>query len=330
VNPLAVVQLPPRPLLAFAAAVAAVNLFGCRGTGTTQQAPAALAMHAKVEVPALGAPKSVDLPGLHNVVTYTDDVIGGSQPEGKEGLATLAAMGIKTIITVDGSKPDVEGAAALGMRYVHLPISYDTVTPQRQRELAQALSNLEGPIYTHCHHGKHRSAAALGTALVRCGKLTPAGAAERMRVSGTAKDYTGLWQAVAAATPMAASELRADPASFPSVAVVTGMVATMAGIDAVWDLVKQSEAAGWQAPSDHPDLVATKETKRLGDLFAQLPNDPESRALPADYQTKLQKAIGEAAKLDAAVQNGDTKSAAELTKAIGKSCKECHVTYRDK
>lgn len=320
---------PRQTLVLFTAAVAAVNLFGCQGTATLPAAPANV-VHANVPMPQLGASKAVDLPGLHNVVTYTDDIAGGGQPEGKEGLATLAAMGFKTIITVDGSKPDVDAARALGMRYVHLPISYDTVTPQRQKELAQAISNLEGPIYLHCHHGKHRSAAALGTALVRCGKLTPDVAAQRMAVSGTAKDYTGLWAAVAAAQPMQPDELRADPASFPSVAVVTGMVETMAGIDAVWDLVKQSETAGWQAPSDHPDLVATKETKRLLDLFESLEGDAESKALPADYQTKLQRSVAQSRALDAAVRGGDRNAAADLMKSIGKSCKECHVTYRDK
>ena len=296
--------------------------FGC------QSRPAAPAQ-AAIPVPPVGADQASHLPGLHNVVTYAPDRIGGGQPEGREGFATLAAMGIKTIVSVDGQKPDVELAEQLGMRYVHLPISYDTVTPQRQQELAQALTNCDGPIYLHCHHGKHRSAAALGSALVLCGTLTPEQAQQRMKVSGTAKEYTGLWQAVASGKPLSADQLRADSKSFPSVATVTGMVATMAGIDAVFDLVKQSEKAGWQAPGDHPDLVATKETARLALLFAELQHDTESKALPADYQQQLQKAIEQSKALDAAVRNADAKQAAELLAALGKGCKSCHVTYRD-
>ena len=287
--------------------------------------------HAPSEVapPPLGADQAVHLPGLHNVVSYADRTMSGGQPEGREGLATLAAMGVKTVISVDGAKPDAALAAQLGLTYVHLPISYDTITPQRQRELAQAITSCEGPIYLHCHHGKHRSAAALGSALVLCGALTPEQAQQRMRVSGTAKEYTGLWQAVAAGKPLDAALRKVDPKSFPSEAKVTGMVATMAEIDLVFDLVKQSEQAGWKAPTDHPDLVAPKETARLASLFAALQTDAESQAQPADYQAMLTRSIERSAALDAAVRTGDAKAAGELLAALAKGCKECHVQFRD-
>jgi protein tyrosine phosphatase (PTP) superfamily phosphohydrolase (DUF442 family) len=300
----------------------------CRSGGTSSADTTHA--HAAVQVPAIDAGKAADLPGLHNVVTYAPDVVGGGQPEGREGLATLQAMGIKTVISVDGQKPDVELAAKLGLRYVHLPISYDTITKDRQQELAQAIASCEGPIYLHCHHGKHRSAAALGSALVLCGTLTPEVAQQRMKVSGTAKEYTGLWQAVANGKPMDATRLKVDPKSFPSIATVSGMVATMAEIDAVIDLVKQSHQAGWKAPSDHPDLVATKETARLATLFAGLRDDAESKALPADYQRMLGLAIDQSLALDNAVRGGDSKQAEAMLASLNKGCKECHVLYRDK
>jgi len=280
--------------------------------------------------PGPGATKAEHLPGLHNVVTYAPNVVGGGQPEGAEGLRTLAAMGIKTVVSVDGAAPDVALAEKLGMRYVHLPISYDTVTRARQRELAQALTSCDGPVYVHCHHGKHRSSAALGTALVLCGTLTPDQANERMAVSGLAKDYPGLWQAVAEAKPANRSELRVDPAVFPSVAKVSGMVGTMAEIDQVIDLVKQAHQAGWKPPGDHPDLVPAKETARLARLFAKRPEDAESKALADDYQQKLQKSIDASRALDAAVRANDAAAAEKQLTTITKGCKECHVVYRDR
>src|SRR5262245_61905634 len=174
-------------------ALVIVNACHSSASGSTGGKEAA---HVSMHAPAVDAKKVVDLAGVHNVVTYAPNMIGGGQPEGAEGLETLAAMGIKTIVSVDGATPDVEGAKKLGMRYVHLPISYDTVTPERQQQLAQVVANCEGPIYMHCHHGKHRSAGALACALVVAGKTTPEQAQERMAVSGTAKDYTGLWAAV--------------------------------------------------------------------------------------------------------------------------------------
>ncbi|HEX6813982.1 MAG TPA: hypothetical protein VF384_20330 [Planctomycetota bacterium] len=141
-------------VLPFAAILVVTFVSSCQSSQQPQ-----IATHGPIAAPAADAKKATDLPGLHNVVVYAPHMISGGQPEGAEGLETLAAMGIKTIISVDGAKPDVEGARRLGMRYVHLPISYDTVTPERQAQLAQAVSSCEGPIYMRCHHGKHRSAA---------------------------------------------------------------------------------------------------------------------------------------------------------------------------
>lgn len=313
-----------RPTLPFLALTTTGLLFvAC------QQASAHGKIDASIAAPAANADKALQLPGVHNVVTYVPGVVCGGVPEGEEGLHTLAAMGIKTIVSVDGATPDVAGAEKLGIRYVHLPISYDTVTPARQKELAQAISSVEGPVYMHCHHGKHRSAAALGSALVLAGKLTPAQAEERMKVSGTAKEYTGLWKAVAEARPLDAAQLKIDPKTLPSISKVTGMVATMSEIDLVFDLVKQASKAKWSAPAEHPDLVATKETARLASLFTQLENDPDSRRLPADYQDKLRHGIETARGLDAAAQKGDAATADKLVETLGKSCKECHAKYRD-
>lgn len=315
----------PTPLsISLAAAVAIAITSGCR---SPQAAPVA---EIHVAAPAADAKKAEQMPGLHNVVTYGPDVVCGGVPEGEEGLHTLAAMGIKTIVSVDGATPDVATAEKLGMRYVHLPISYDTVTPERQHQLAQALSSCDGPVYMHCHHGKHRSAAALGSAMVLAGKLTPELAQERMAVSGTAKEYTGLWQAVRDAKPLPADQLRVDPKTLPSVTKVSGMVGTMAEIDMVIDLVKQAKEAGWKAPTDHPDLVAGKETARLASLFANLKQDQESLAHPADYQTKLDASIAASAALDAAVRGNDAEAAGKHLAVITKGCKECHVVYRDK
>ena len=282
-----------------------------------------------IPVPPATADKPVQLAGVHNVVTYAPNLIGGGVPEGQEGLHTLAAMGIRTIISVDGAPPDVAGAESLGMNYVHLPISYDTITPVRQTELARAIASVPGPVYVHCHHGKHRSAAALASAAVMAGKLVPQEAMERMKVSGTAKEYTGLWKVVQECKPMAPGDLKVDPATLPKISKVTGMVATMSEIDLVFDLVKQAQKAGWKPPEEHPDLVPAKETKRLRILFDGLELDPDSVKLPADYQTKLVKSIGDSQALDEAVNGGDRSKADLLVETLTRSCKECHKTYRD-
>jgi protein tyrosine phosphatase (PTP) superfamily phosphohydrolase (DUF442 family) len=315
-----------RHLILFAAAAATALATGCRST-TKQEHAAAPAVTIAPPAPTDG--KAANLAGLHNVVTYAPNVVCGGVPEGEEGLHTLAAMGIKTIVSVDGATPDVATAEKLGMHYIHLPISYNGITQQRQKELAQAVVNADGPVYMHCHHGKHRSASALATALVQSGKLTTAQAVERMKVSGTAENYQGLWQAARDSKPLDASELKADLSKFPSIAKVSGMVAMMAEIDSVFENVTAAQKAGWAAPKDHPDLVPQKESKRLQSLFGQLENDAESKAHPADYQQMLGKSLAAAKALDAAVAAGDKAAADAQYQTIQKSCKECHKVHRD-
>jgi protein tyrosine phosphatase (PTP) superfamily phosphohydrolase (DUF442 family) len=312
--------------------VLAAGLLGA-GCGTTGGGGASSSTQAAAAVttppPAVDATTSAHLQGLHNVVTYADRYVGGAVPEGREGMQSLAAMGIKTIISVDGAVPDVEGAQQFGMHYIHLPISYNGIAGSRQQELAQAIANAPGPVYVHCHHGKHRSASALGSALVLAGILTPDAAKARMQVSGTAKGYQGLWKAVEDAKPLPASALQADWRAFPKVAKVTGLVATMSEIDTVWDNLLHTQKAGWQTPADHPDLVPTKEARRLASLYAQLLQDPDSKQRPAAYQTLLQEAIAQSAALDAAVASGDHASAEAQFALLQKGCKACHKDHRD-
>ena len=274
--------------------------------------------------------RAIDLPGLHNVVTYADQLVCGGVPDGEQGFDTLDQIGIKTIISVDGAKPDLKRAGALGLRYVHLPISYDTVSAERQVELAQAISNLQRPIYVHCHHGKHRSGAALATALIGAGQLTVEQATERMHVSGTAASYSGLWDAVQRSRPLREPQLQRDPSSFPSITTVTGLVATMSELDEVLDRVRQSQRAGWRAPDDHPDLVAEKEAGRLAELLSSLRNDVESQRYPPDYQRHAASSIQAGRALHAAVRDADVQRASQMLTTLTNSCKACHRTYRNK
>jgi cytochrome c556 len=268
--------------------------------------------------------------GLHNVVTYAPDLVCGGVPEGREGLHTLAAMGIKTVISVDGAVPDVatRRIARHALRAPADPLRHG-ITAERAKQTRASGQQLPGPVYLHCHHGKHRSAAALGSALVLAGKLTPEQAMDRMKVSGTAKEYTGLWAAVQNARPIDASELKADPKSFPSVSKVSGMVATMTEIDNVFDNVKVANKAEWTVPKDHPDLVPQKETKRLAALFAQIAKEPDCAKFGAEFAAKMERSVAASKALDEALLANDLTTAKAQYLLIEKGCKECHKAHRD-
>lgn len=137
---------------------------------------------------------------LPNPVRLHEKVISGGLPEADAAFQELADLGVKTIISVDGMMPDVATAAKHGLRYVHLPHGYDGIPEQRINELAKAARDLPGPVYIHCHHGKHRSPAAASVACVGAG-LIPAGlAVSILQLAGTNPSYRGLYEAAQQAT----------------------------------------------------------------------------------------------------------------------------------
>jgi hypothetical protein len=59
------------------------------------------------------------------------------------------------------------------------------VPEDRIKELAKAVRELEGPVYIHCHHGKHRSPAASAVACVAAGLIAPQSALAILEAAGT-------------------------------------------------------------------------------------------------------------------------------------------------
>src|SRR5688572_7297898 len=101
------------------ALLAVLSLVAGSCSSSTAQ-PEPLAVRAvTIPPPAVDAPAAADLPGLHNVVAYHAGLYSGAVPEGAEGFETLAAMGVRTILSVDGAAPEVEEAKRHGLRYVH-------------------------------------------------------------------------------------------------------------------------------------------------------------------------------------------------------------------
>jgi protein tyrosine phosphatase (PTP) superfamily phosphohydrolase (DUF442 family) len=335
-------------------------------------------LDARVEVatqvdplPAIDDDTPRDMPGLHNIVAYREGVgegIGegfysGSAPEGAAGFKSLAALGIKTILSVDGAIPDVSAAKAHGMRYAHLPIGYDGFDAAREAELVRAVRDLPKPLYLHCHHGKHRSAGAAAVVAVSLGWLSNDAAIARMKVSGTAPGYKGLWTCAAKAAPMMAAAIDAARADFPEVTKPDSMVASMVAIDEALERLKLVEKNGWRVPADHPDLAPAADAGKIADLLALLKDDafvhtlgsapgggagredPRSvspdacaeraarfRALLAEGRAvagSLEDAL--AATPDAAAGEAESRAArlGGFLKSLQSNCKACHNEFRD-
>ena len=280
--------------------------------------------------PALSDAKPVDHPGLHNLVAYAPELYSGSVPEGDLGFESLQRMGVRTIISVDGAEPEVERARAHGLRYVHLPIGYNGFERERALELARAAAELPGPIYIHCHHGKHRSAGAAGSTAVMLGLSSNEVALGRMQVSGTAANYTGLFQCVREAQPASKSDLASVSGAFPPVYKTTDMVKAMVGIDDALEDLKAIQKAGWKVPADHPDLVPAAEAERLGGLLDGLDEAVEAQAHPAEFGEWMKASARKADALAEGFRSAlSSEELEKRMKALSASCKDCHAKYRD-
>ncbi len=328
------------------AALIAPALLSCRqppppvqaSSITPQQSAASSATPGvlAVEIPPQDAQSPAEYPGLHNVVTYGPGMMSGSAPEGAEGFDSLAAMGVRTVISVDGAAPDVAEAARHGIRYVHLPIGYNGMDRGRTLEIAKAIQSAQqrdphAPIYLHCHHGKHRSAGALGAAMVTLGYQTPESATARMQISGIAPNYTGLFHCVAVAVPATSAQLAAVPDDFPSVFKTSGIVHAMVEIDDRFEHLKAIESARWTAPTDHPDLVPVAEAGMLADFFRYLQDDAQVRTKPQEFRQWLKQAETQAQSLEDGLAQGGLpiEELSSRMNVIGASCKSCHSKYRD-
>src|SRR5262249_42798824 len=130
-------------------------------------------------------------------------------------------------------------------------IGYDGVPDRAAGALAHAARAAEGPIYVHCHHGKHRGPAAAAILFATTGAAQGKEALKILGVVGTGKEDSGLWRGVEAyREPPSEAELR----ELVEIAEVGSFAAAMAAVDRQWDKIKLCRDSNWETPREHPDL----------------------------------------------------------------------------
>jgi protein tyrosine phosphatase (PTP) superfamily phosphohydrolase (DUF442 family) len=303
-------------------------LVGLAGCQFEEQAPVAQSAPAKIPAASFEKLSSRHLP---NPIRVHERVISGGLPEGDEAFAELQELGIKTIISVDGAKPDVAMAQKYGMRYVHLPHGYDGVPEQRAKELAKAVRDLPVPIYLHCHHGKHRSPAATAVACVGAGLIRHDDVATLLALAGTSEAYRGLFQSAESAHPLDKALLDELQAEFPAVAKLPAMAGVMVEIEHIHDLLKAIEKAGWTTPADQPALVPDHEALLLHEQFKELLRTKDVQSRPERFQQLTQDAEVAAQALENALKSPATsgEEASKLFLVVSNNCKACHQQFRD-
>jgi protein tyrosine phosphatase (PTP) superfamily phosphohydrolase (DUF442 family) len=267
----------------------------------------------------------VDLAGLENVLHVSEKIYSGGVPMEDAGFQSLGKLGIKTIITVDGAKPDVARAKAAGMRYVHLPFGYDGCPVPTANAIAKAVRDLPGPVYIHCHHGKHRSPVAAAMASTVLDGITGEEAINILERAGTDKNYTGLYEDVRTYRPPGKVALDRLKVEFPEIARTPELVDAMVAVEMRHDCLLKLQKDGWRSTDTHP----AHEALQLQELFTELNRTGDTQMRPADYRKWMRQAEVNGKALETALRAGNMDEASAKLGRLTAGCASCHAKYRN-
>jgi protein tyrosine phosphatase (PTP) superfamily phosphohydrolase (DUF442 family) len=271
----------------------------------------------------------LEIVGIHNAFRATDKIYSGSQPEGDAAFAALAKLGVKTIVSVDGSKPDVGAARKHGLRYVHLPIGYDGMPSNRVVELVKVSTTLDGPFFVHCHHGLHRGPAAVAVMCEASQGWSAAKAGEWLRQAGTSPDYPGLYRAAAQFKPPTPEELAAIK-TLPEITQPSNLVDAMVTMDEHHSHLRLVQKAGWKVPPGHADISPGHEVTMLWEQLKEMARLPDTAERSDDYRAKLADCEQSVDALRKLLRDPQDIALLETHfKKVTATCAACHKTYRN-
>ena len=314
-----------RPILCASLTALAV-LAACSGSPAPRD-------QAQAQISVTPQVAAVDAPDVHRLLKLSDNIYTGAAPSGRQTYAALVELGVRTLVGVDSARPDVEGAAAYGLRYIHIPIGYDEISTEAQLSIVAAMEAKDGPYYFHCHHGKHRGPAAAAVALRADSGCSGRVAREVLVMAETSPDYPGLWRDVQGWMAPAADAPRPQ---LRSVSEVGSFEGAMARIDRTWDHIELIRNANWQTPEDHPDLVPAQEAALLAqDMATCLSRPPAELRQDADLLQRLRDAVEQTEALQKGLEAQTEEQLVGLEELeqrydeVKRSCKSCHRNYRN-
>lgn len=278
-----------------------------------------------------------ELLGLHHVLPLSQNIISGAEPDGEEGLASIAALGVRTILSVDGKTPDAAAAARHGLRYVHVPIQYKGMTEDELLSIAKTFRELPGPFYVHCFHGQHRgpAAAAVGR-LILDGATRELALAEMRQWCGTSSKYDGLYDLIAAGELPDVDATTEHIFDFPASRELAETRALMVSLSRAFDNLEGMAKNGWQVNPEHPDVDPVNEAAILVDLLTQAALVPQPDHVDAGYSAFFGDTLDRARDLHVTASRAGTldtspdwTETARSFDSLSRSCSTCHVAYRN-
>ena len=269
-------------------------------------------------------------PELENLFQVSAQIYSGGQPQGAAAFATLARLGIKTVVSVDGGKPDVATARIHGLRYVHVPIGYDGIPTDAGLSLARLVRDVKGPFYIHCHHGYHRGPSAAAVAWIASGNGDGNRAVEILKQAGTGENYLGLWRDVQNYQPPSPET---ELPQLEEVAKVPSLAEIMSRVGRAYDNLKQCQDASWSAPINRHDFVPAEQALLLKESLRELARDLDQttgKRFDQDFITRLKAAESIARNLETSLTMHQAKAASSRHfELLKQSCVQCHDHYRN-
>jgi protein tyrosine phosphatase (PTP) superfamily phosphohydrolase (DUF442 family) len=305
----------------FTVALALLVVAGCQHG--KQEASTADA-EARVSYSEDGMPEG--LPRFHK---WTDRHLQGAQPEGDVAFRNLAALGVTTVISVDGSIPDLEAAHKYGLTYAHVPFGYDGVPREQALRIIRAAQSSKGNVYVHCHHGKHRGPAGMMAVRIAIDNISNEEAIAELKASGTSDKYEGLYADTAKFVAPTEAEMIKVPAVVPEKVVPQGLQASMVGISHRFEQLKKSRAGGWSLVADCPDMSPPHEARMIWELFRESARAGDGKEHGDEYAGYLAEGERSAVALEKALRANDHAAADQQYKALSQNCKSCHSQFRD-
>jgi protein tyrosine phosphatase (PTP) superfamily phosphohydrolase (DUF442 family) len=260
---------------------------------------------------------------IENLRKLSPTIYSGGEPVGDAAFSKLAEMGVKTVVSVDGIRPDIEAAKKHGLRYIHIPVGYEAVNPEARAALTRVVRDVQGPVFIHCHHGKHRGPAAAAVACMAAGDMTHEQALEYMKGAGTGAEYQGLWADVREFKPLAAD---AKLPELVEAAKTRPLAAAMSALDRPWDVVKASSAAAWKA-NDDPKKSPKHQSLLLWEGLVESRRTLDGS--DATLEAYMDEAVKNADELRQALDANRLDAASAAYKKVETSCTKCHTDYRN-
>jgi len=278
---------------------------------------------SQVAYDAAGGPE-----GLPRYRRWSDRIGQGGQPEGDIAFKNLKALGYETILTVDGSVPDVETAKKYGLTYVHVPIGYDGIPREEALKIVKAAEMCKKPVYVHCHHGRHRGPAAAMLARMAVEGVTNENAVKGLELSGTSPKYSGLWKCVREFQVPTDAEL-SKIKKLPSSVRPEGLRGMMVDVAHRFTFLKASKMEEWKTPKDHPDVSPPHEARMLWENYREIVRLDEAKKHGKEFLRLANEGEKHATSLEEALRAKNFERAGQAYKKLKKNCDSCHADYRN-